>query len=419
MSKPVRSPGKHELMGFKPVHCSLFRDLAYITRKGDEQIRKNFTAPDDKRTLQFSCNSKRAAQILDLSPSSFSDLKKHPDAPEGQIQGNNRRLYSLDDLEQFRKILIDKGAMAYPPRRRTNQPCTVFAISNLKGGVAKTTLTTNLATHLTIHGYRVLVVDLDPQGSATGILDPHAALNLGPDDTMLGPLLEDPEKMIDVIRPTVWSLLDLVPAMPNLHYAEMQMFQNMSADNPLWERVKNALDTVKDDYDVILLDTAPTLSPLMLGSVWAADWVLMPAQASWVDNRAMEAFFSNLWSHLENIEEETGEQKFLAGIRIILSNYRGPTEWGNKEPLRSNVEHTIAGIMRSMMGPYMADSVLAHSPAFRTAALQMTTIHELPTNDRTNQRALDSFWELGNEVVSMLETYRCYVESLIEEEENA
>jgi chromosome partitioning protein len=401
---------------FHTISYDVFEELAAITRDADEKLRRSHTAPDEVKQLQFTCNAKLASRILRLSPSTFSELKDLPQAPEGQLLGNNRRIYSLQDLEAFREILVDKGAMKHPPRRQPGQPCVTFTVTNLKGGVSKTTLATNLASHLALHGYRTLLVDLDPQGSATGILDPNTQLNLTAEDTALNALLDDPSHLARAIRPTAWApLLDLIPAMPELHFAEWQLIDQPAEGSPFWERLKNALKTVEDRYDAIIIDTHPSLSTLTLSAVWAADWMLIPALASWVDNRAMETFFRNLGIYLKNIEESSGQHKNFAGIRILLSNYKGPRGWEGDTPMNASLEHTIAGIMRRMMGEHMADAILPHSPAFRTAAASMTTIHELPLNDRTNKRALEAFWELGNEVISLLEAYRCHAAQTQEE----
>lgn len=392
---------------FQTVSYDVFEELAAITNDADTKLRQSHTTPSDTKKLQFSCNAKLASRILRISPSSFSELKDLPDAPPGQMLGNNRKQYSLEDLEAFRTMLIERGTMKNPPRRSEGQPCVTFTVSNLKGGVSKTTTGTTLATHFALMGYRTLLVDLDPQGSATGILDPYAHLNLSADDTALNALLHDPELLGDVIRPTAWApLLDLVPAMPDLHFAEWQL---MHKGGEFWACVKDALTTVEDRYDVIIIDTHPSLSMLTLGAVWAADWMLIPTLASWVDIRAMEAFFRNLSVYLKNIEDETGATKTFAGLRIMLANYKGPRGWDGGSPATTSMEHTVAGMLRQMMGAYLADAVLPHSPAFRTAAATMTTIHELPSSDRTNKRAQDAVWELGNEVISMLESYRCHV----------
>lgn len=401
---------------FEPISYRVFDELASITHDADEKLRRSHTNPHDVKQLQLTCNAKQASRILRVSPSTFSELKDLPEAPSGELLRNGRRIYSLHDLEVFRELLISRGSMKTPPRRKPGQPCVTFTVSNLKGGVSKTTLATNLASHLALHGYRTLLVDLDPQGSATGILDPNAQLNLTAEDTALYALLDDPAHLAKAIRPTAWApLLDLVPAMPELHFAEWQLINQPGDSSPFWERLKNALATVEDRYDAIIIDTHPSLSTLTLGAVWAADWMLIPALASWVDNRAMETFFRNLGGYLQNIEESTGQHKVFAGLRIILANYKGPRGWDGETPANASLEHTIAGLMRRMMGEYMADSILPHSPAFRTAAATMTTIHELPTSDRTNKRAQESFWELGNEVIAMLEAYRQFIAKSLQE----
>src|SRR5579859_6364833 len=139
--------------------------------------------------------------------------------------------------------------------RLPNQPRVhIIAVANQKGGVAKTTTTLNLAAALAKHGYKVLVVDLDPQGGC--------AVSLGIDPgslakTLYNVLLFDEVRTQDAIIPTSAGF-DLLPSNIDLAAAEVELKQQMAAEQVL----KHNRSFVQDDYDFLLLDCPPSLGVL-------------------------------------------------------------------------------------------------------------------------------------------------------------
>jgi len=149
----------------------------------------------------------------------------------------------------------------------------VLAISNQKGGVGKTTTAINLAAALAHHGQKVLLVDLDPQGNASsGLGHPRSVCTMGIYDALLG------FRELDSVRmPTTTETLELVPATRDLVGAEVEL-----VDEPGRERLlRKALDPVRDEFDWILIDCAPSLGLLTVNALTAADRVLIPLQAEY------------------------------------------------------------------------------------------------------------------------------------------
>jgi chromosome partitioning protein len=400
------------LQPVQPVHYSKLYDLFLAAEGGDLRLRKLYTAPGTSRVLDLQLTSTQAARILGLSKSTFTDLrKKTPGAPKGVIGGNNHPRFSLEDLEGYRAILEAKGKVKYPPKRRPGEPLTTFCVANLKGGVSKTTLSTNLATHLALHGYRTLILDLDPQASATGVLDPEAESFIDGEHTIEPAMLYGPDHFKKVIRDTAWSpLLNLVPASQDLEVLTTNMLMNGNSYHlPYWERLKVSLESVSDDYDVVLLDTPPNLHVVTQAAVWACDFMLMPAGASWIDIRAMRSFFRILHMRLKEIEDSVGDAKHFYGLRIMVSNYKGPSIAGDKEPISTGIEFQIYGIMRKIFGHYMADCLLPNCSAFQAASAEMKTVHELMSSDKTNKRAQEAMFTIGREMMSLIHSHRHYV----------
>jgi chromosome partitioning protein len=156
-----------------------------------------------------------------------------------------------------------------PDGRRTG--ALVIAMCNQKGGVGKTTTTINLGAALVETGRRVLLVDFDPQGSASvGLgVNPHTL-----DVSIYNLLLDRKLSPSEVILTTAVEDLDILPANIDLSAAELQLVSEVAREQTLLR----VLDRVKADYDIILIDCAPSLGLLTVNALTAADKVITPLE---------------------------------------------------------------------------------------------------------------------------------------------
>jgi len=149
----------------------------------------------------------------------------------------------------------------------------VFAVANQKGGVGKTTTTVNLGACFAELGRRVLIVDLDPQANAS------TGLGLNPrqlDHSLYDVLLQD-VPLEDVIEPVAVKNLFVAPASLDLAGAEIELVPAFSRE----QKLKDAITTVEDDFDIILIDCPPSLGLLTINGLTAATEVLVPIQTEY------------------------------------------------------------------------------------------------------------------------------------------
>jgi chromosome partitioning protein len=148
---------------------------------------------------------------------------------------------------------------------------TVISITNQKGGVGKTTTAVNLAYYLAKSGKKTLLIDFDPQGNAT------SGLGIDKQDLKLtmSEVAMETAKLDDVVMPTKYANFFVAPATPFLANTEVQLAQ---ADRR-FSRLKSAIESSEFYYDVIIIDSPPSLSLLTVNGLVATQYVLLPVQA--------------------------------------------------------------------------------------------------------------------------------------------
>ena len=188
---------------------------------------------------------------------------------------------------------------------------TIVAVANQKGGVGKSTTVINLGAGLAFQGERVLLVDLDPQGNTTsGLGVDRSAIKHSTYD-----LLVDDVAAEDVIEPSSVRDLFLVPATIELAGAEIELVSMFSREH----RLENALKTVIDDYDFILIDSPPSLGLLTVNGLTAADEVLIPIQCEYY---ALEGV-GQLMRNIQLVQTSLNPQLDVEGV--VLTMYDGRT----------------------------------------------------------------------------------------------
>ncbi|MGD0166970.1 MAG: ParA family protein [Gaiellaceae bacterium] len=186
-------------------------------------------------------------------------------------------------------------------------PGHIYALANQKGGVGKTTTAINLAACLAEAGEPALVVDLDPQANATSGLGERANGTSSYD-------LLDGVPLAGLVKHTRFDNLDLVPAKPDLAGAVVELAQRPDGDRYLTESLAEATSR----YRFVFLDCPPSLGPLTVNALAAADRVLVPVQAEYY---ALEGL-SQLMHSIELVRRRLNPRLAISGVLLTMVDGR-------------------------------------------------------------------------------------------------
>ncbi|MBK9031182.1 MAG: ParA family protein [Myxococcales bacterium] len=210
----------------------------------------------------------------------------------------------------------------------------IVAVANQKGGVGKTTTAINLAASVASRGYHVLLCDFDPQGNASsGVGYPRDRIELSMYDALVGEVA-----LADVIRPTEITTLWVAPANTDLVGAEIEL---ISAERREWI-LADALATVKDRYDYIVIDCPPSLGMLTLNALCAADGVVVPMQAEYF---ALEGI-SSLSTTIERVRTTYNPRLTIDGVLFCMFD------------ARTNLSAQVRGEVQSFFGAKVFDTLV-------------------------------------------------------------
>jgi chromosome partitioning protein len=209
-----------------------------------------------------------------------------------------------------------------------------IAIANQKGGVGKTTTSVNLATALTACGRRVLLVDFDPQGNAS------TGLGVDPDDRAQNSyaLITGDVAARDMVRASSVDGLDLIPAVVDLSAAEIELSDLDQREY----RLREALASLKPDYDYVIIDCPPSLGLLTVNALCAATRVLVPLQTEFY---ALEGL-SQLMRTIETVRHRLNPSLGLQGI--VLTMYDN----------RNRLSEQVANDVRAHLGKLVYHTVI-------------------------------------------------------------
>jgi chromosome partitioning protein len=385
-----------------PIGSVEIADLARRAADLNQTIRDQATTPNLRKTLR-KFQGTEVAPLLDLKVETlYRRLDRQPSLPQGAMPNPRRREFTLEEMYELRQ------AFKLPPKRAPGQPGVVLSVCNFKGGVAKTTTAAHLAQYLVMNGYRVLLVDLDAQASLTqlfGIL-PHTEVS---DNETVRTFLEGPNfpgrdpdapwsgDLRYAVQPTHWPNLDLIPSNLGVYGSEFAIASRLrtEAGFAFHRPLADGLAPLRQDYDVIILDTAPSLSFVNSNALFAADGLLITLPPAMIDLQSSTLFFELVAELIEafNTSEET--PKTFDFVSILITRVK---------PKDDN-HAFISKQIRKYFPKETCTHSMVQSTALEKIGPDLLTVYEVSDYDgdrRTLERAIDAMNDANGEIEGLI-----------------
>ncbi|MEM0938101.1 MAG: AAA family ATPase [Pseudomonadota bacterium] len=396
------------------------RELQARSLKMQSWIREQTFSPEKEKVLRRFSSWEVAELILGMNQSTFRGrLAADPTFPAGKVEQDGRqRWFNLDEVNTLRRKIKVKGQSLMPERPRGR--AFRSAIANFKGGAGKSTVALHFAHAAALDGYRVLVVDFDPQATlshAMGLTD------VGEEHTVWGIMARDlvretdrmngasvaaesgtalprrslPDsirglglqdlRLSDFVRPTNWPTIDIVPSCANAAFVEFASAQYRHL-NPEWSffaAVSRYLDALPDDqWDLIFFDCPPAIGYQSMNAVFAADMLCVPSGPGYWEYDSTTSFIGQLSEALEDLATGFGKTfpagkvslpKVFRDVRFLLTRY----EPGNE----------LHRAMFEAFGKVFSDK-LAQNPIEATRAVEqsnrfLSSVYEIDYRDMTRE----------------------------------
>lgn len=376
-----------------PVSSDGFARIAERCRMGRDDLAGRGLDQSGAKTLRKFSTWEITRYLIPVAQAHFRRvLRANPHLPQGRSETDGgAKWFTLDEVLTLRAHFAAEGSKAkeYRPYRPDGLPAKMVAVANFKGGVGKTSTAAHLAMSAALDGYKVLVIDLDSQGSMTSILggkvddewqtvfpllarhyatalqaENRSRIARGEDPKPLDETLSEALKITapDLIQKTHWPTIDLIGAQLNLYWAEFQIpvWRMASRSWKLWDALTDTLeaDGILNQYDLIFLDTPPALGYLTINGLAAADILLVPLGASFLEFDSTGRFFDMLHSTFASIEE--GENMAARALgRPELS-----FEWDAVRAVLTRFDASQQAELAALMQAYLGDTLSPHRQDF-------------------------------------------------------
>ncbi len=397
-----------------PTTTDDFLSVAEACARGRNDLSERGLEQRGERQLRLFSTWEITRYLIPVAMGHFRRvLKQNPDLPQGRSETTGgAKWFTFDEVLRLRAHFAAEGSKAknYLPYRPAELPAKMVAVANFKGGVGKTSTCAHLAMSAALDGYKVLVIDLDSQGSMTSIfggqvedewqtvfplLARHYGTHLRTENQRRLDRGEAPQPLDDtlsdavdvhsrtLIQKTHWPNIDLIGAQLNLYWAEFQVpvWRMQGRGWKLWDALTDTLaaDGVLDEYDVIFLDTPPALGYLTINGLAAADILLVPLGASFLEFDSTGRFFDMLHSTFSSIEDAENMAARALGrdglafqwdaVRALVTRYDG------------SQQAELAALMQAYLGPVLSPHRQDFTALIGQAGEQVRGIYEADYRD--------------------------------------
>ena len=359
--------------------------------------------PEAKKTLR-TFSTPEVSKLLGVTQSNLRRLVSEQKGPSPLRLDNSHRAYSLEQINELRHYFASihaDQAQQFTPTRDPAEHLQVLAVANFKGGSAKTTTCLHLSHYLALHGYRVLVIDLDPQASLSTMFGFQPELNIAENETIYACLRYDEYRrsINEVIQPTYFEGIDIIPG--NLEVMEFEFTSPLAVANSsgragelFFNRLHDALGEIDQHYDVVLLDSPPTLGYLSLVSFFASTGIVITAHPAMVDINSMNQFLK-MFGELTSVFKDRGANLSKDSLNYCLTR--------NDPNNQAHVQG--ASLLRSLFNDHVYTPTALLSVAVEQAGLAKKSVYELQAGEvqrNTLLRARDAMDHVNEAIVQTL-----------------
>ena len=376
-----------------------YRRIADVIRSAQRAAIEVENAPEKRKRLR-TFSSQEVASLLGVPHREITTYLKSTEEKGGSV----RTRLTLTEVVSLRQAIFGKtGSVEILPWRRPamGEGMATVVFSNFKGGSAKTTSSVHFAQYLARAGYRVLLIDLDSQASATAQFGLDPSSEVGGENSFAGwTTARDERRAISaasICQRTYWSSIDLVPAGAVLAQAEESLARRSSSgqiESVLYfDELNSFLAELGDTYDVAVVDTRPDVNMLMTIALHAATCLIVPTRATMTDLASTGEFFAHLASYVSDFEAAFGSRFPTRFTKIMITAF-DPTD-------RS--QEALASLIRERFGESVLPGEFLHSRIMGTAGFGKETLYEYePSTDRA---AYNRVLASANRVHQAIETY--------------
>ncbi len=392
-------------------------------------IRQQTFSPENEKTLRRFSSWEVAELIFKVNQSTLRGrLAADPSLPQGQTEQEGRQhWYSLEEINELRRRLkVNRKSLM--PQRPAGKRAIRAAIANFKGGAGKSTVALHFAHAAALDGYRVLVVDFDPQATLShsmGLNDVSEEYTVW--GVMARDLIRETERMnaatqgaesgaalpqrklpssitemglsdlrvTDFIKPTNWPTIDALPSCANAAFVEFASAQYRHL-NPEWSffaAVSRYLDSLPDDaYDMIIFDCPPAIGYQSMNAVFAADVLYIPSGPGYWEYDSTTSFIGQLAEALEDLERFGGAvpagtltlPKVFADVRFLITRFE----------TNNDLHRAMQSAFGKVFGERLAEHPIEMTRAVEQSGRFLSSIYETDYRDMTREtwrRARASF----------------------------
>lgn len=323
------------------------------------------------RNIQRRWGMKDAAELVGVSRQTIDKAEKEGRLPAPDRRENGSKagytIYQINDM---------MAAFGTAPHRKPGDEPQVISVCGHKGGGWKTSTTVHLGQWLALQGYRVLLVDHDPQGTCS-LYHGYTPMRVKDDETLLPWYLGEQHDLTYAINNTYWPGLDIIPSNPSVDNVKLELPRMAERGELPFEphlMLHEGLETIKDRYDFIIVDGTPDLSDITINMVFAADLILCPTPAVFADYISTSQFFKMMLEMIDEIDDSG----FEPDLRVIVTHYDG----------RPNSQsHTMDDIIRASWAGMVMKNVIRKTEEVPKAQLNMRTVFEQASSERSNHGA--------------------------------